>query len=274
MYPQVKSTWRASPPVLAREDCPLCHGAGWELLSIPGPLRVRRCPCGMLARIAKLKEEVRVPRRYEHCSLDNFHPQTHSQVRALAEARRFIGRYPHVSKGLFFAGPPGVGKTHLAVGIILELLQHFQEDILFADFRALAASLRSPTKFPVEQLSSLARLKTVSLLVLDNIDVTFPRAGNLRLVQEIIRARMRSRRLTVCTCNRLQGNELSMASPSGDVSFSAMRRSGILPESLVHLEDFVKVVPVSGGDYRKGSLWQASLLRLGSRASRDGRQEG
>ena len=84
-----KHTWRASPPLLAREERTVCNGMGWELLPISGFSRARRCPCSALSRMVNLKERARMPQRYEHCLLDSFLSGNSSQTRALIEARKF-----------------------------------------------------------------------------------------------------------------------------------------------------------------------------------------
>jgi DNA replication protein DnaC len=61
-------------------------------------------------------ESWRVPRRYSGCRLSNFDAYT----RDLETRLEFAKRVASERRSAFFFGPPGTGKTHLAVGIMAE----------------------------------------------------------------------------------------------------------------------------------------------------------
>ena len=117
------------------EVCPLCDGTGWKTVSSgSGPRegsladrRVARCDCQLRARAASLITAARIPRRYEHCELSSFttdFPGAHSSLSlAFLCAFKFAQEYdPRDGTGLLIIGKIGTGKTHLAVGIIKELV--------------------------------------------------------------------------------------------------------------------------------------------------------
>ena len=260
MLAQTKSTWRSYPPVPAREDCTICQGTGWELTPSSGSSRARRCPCVALTRAVKLKEQIRIPQRYEHCTLDSYQPQTLSQTHALAEAWRFAERFPQFERGLMFVGGHGVGKTHLSVGIALELVQRFQEDILFVDFQSLPGLRWSLGRSLAEGDPGAFRPRDVSLLILDNLGADSSSPNQYQAALQIIQARMRARKTTICTSAGLE--ELDAASnPRTRAAdriqarhYAEMRRMQAL------LFGRFKIARMTGEDYRKGEKSHLSLF--------------
>jgi DNA replication protein DnaC len=109
------------------EICPLCEGTGWKTASVDArrsvtERHVTRCDCQLRARAQSLLAAARIPRRYEHCELEDYDPHFEgahvSLEKALLDARNFVLHYPLEKTGLMFIGSAGLGKTHLAVGIL------------------------------------------------------------------------------------------------------------------------------------------------------------
>ena len=221
-----KTGWRVWPPVMAREGCASCHGTGWELLPGSGSARARRCACRTEAANARLNEHLGIPRRYESCTFDSFTPLNLSQVRAQAEASWFAEKFPDVDRGLFFVGKAGVGKTHLAVAVVRELLRKFHEDVIFADF---------PMLLPGASRVEWGRLRSVSLLVLDNFGLASPAPERLCAAAEVLRSRLDAGGLTILTGENLKARQLP-----GGLVFSLLRRT--------------KVLSMLGQDYRMLSV--------------------
>ena len=74
-------------------------------------------------------EQAKIPRRYEECTLENFEPKYDGADRSLqpragagARIREEGDPVETNGKGLLLVGPVGVGKTHIAVGILKELV--------------------------------------------------------------------------------------------------------------------------------------------------------
>jgi len=107
--------------------------------------RVTRCDCRLQARGRALLTGARIPKRYEHCELSNF--EFDGPHRLLANARmaacRFVEEYPVDNTGLLIIGSIGVGKTHLAVGIIKELIISKGIACLFYDYRELLKQIQN-----------------------------------------------------------------------------------------------------------------------------------
>ena len=103
--------------------CPICHDTYWKSIEVDGIERVACCECWREALVDRALADAGIPPGYRHCSLNNFeHRGTNSLMEALRAAAAFAERFPVVDKGLFFLGPPGVGKTHLAVAALREVI--------------------------------------------------------------------------------------------------------------------------------------------------------
>lgn len=122
--------------------CSFCFGSGMEV--VPGK-GARRCRCRAEDTRKKLLEAARIPRRYEGCSLSNYQPAANngSQLRAFNYAFRLARECPSADRGLLFMGTCGVGKTHLSVAILRELIEKKGVPCLFYEFGSLLKEIQN-----------------------------------------------------------------------------------------------------------------------------------
>ena len=161
--------------------CPRCDDTGWKPIQDDagtGVRRVVRCECWREQAGRDRLANANVPKRYKHCSLDNFRPYNDSLREAVAKARSFVEGYPAgtVDRGLLLLGHAGVGKTHLAVGVLNAIAQRSDFQSLFYDTRNLLTLIRSSYD-PVVRTSSTSILRPVMevpFLVLDDLRAERP----------------------------------------------------------------------------------------------------
>jgi DNA replication protein DnaC len=87
----------------------------------------------------------RIPPRYEHCTLGNFDPVSPLHRAALEKTLYFASRYPNLEAeglGLLFTGGNGVGKTHLAVAALRELVITKRVHGQFWDFQEIMREIK------------------------------------------------------------------------------------------------------------------------------------
>jgi len=190
------------------EVCEECFGTGTKLDPVKGAVP---CPCRRRDRSHKLIAAARIPRRYEKCAFANFISDPgSSQDHALCHAHKFANEYPAVDRGLLFMGPAGVGKTHLAVSILKDLIAKGFAG-LFYEFGSLLKEIQDSYN-PISKSSELKVLAPVyqaDVLVLDELGATVPTEWVRDTMYQIINKRYNDNKLTIFTTNYLdKGNEL------------------------------------------------------------------
>ncbi len=184
--------------------CTLCDGTGWRPADVGGVRRVARCECRRESLVAELLREARIPRRYQHCELANLIVYENEPLKkAVACARRFAEAFPVVDKGLFLIGPPGIGKSHLAVAVLRLVIRERGARGLFYDVRELLKVIRS-TYDPVVRTTETEILRPVmeaDLLVLDDLGAEKTSEWVGETLNLIVNTRYNERRLTIFTSN-------------------------------------------------------------------------
>ena len=233
--------------------CPKCQGTGWLLEDAGGSQVAKRCSCYSQRWRQSLLDQANIPRRYQSCTLDNFDIRNDSLKAALKICRQFVKNFPAQDVGLLFIGPCGVGKTHLAVAVIQELIKTKDAACIFYDFRDLIREIQS-TFTPDSTLSESDVLTPVfqsEVLVLDELGAKRTTAWVEETVFYIINHRYNHKKMTLFTTNYPDIDEDedkrdSFYKKGGD---SLIDRIGVRLRSRIY--EMCKVVEMTGDDYRK-----------------------
>lgn len=229
-----------------------------------GVRRVTRCECHAIEQTELLLKQARIPPRYEHCALENFDVRRSvgtgeanpSLAGAKIYAQRFVDEYP-TDFGLLFVGQTGVGKTHLAVAVLRELVLRKGVECLFYDFHDLLKAIRDSYN-PISQNSELSILQPVldaEVLLLDELAASNPSDWVKETLQHIINSRYNHKKVTLITTTLPFGagaGRRETRAPSGeiipDVEFS-LNQLGVTLRS--RLYEMCKLVEMISDDYRK-----------------------
>lgn len=209
-----------------------------------------RCDCWRARVGTNRLADANIPRRYQHCTLDNFNAYNESLERALEGARRTVARFTEArsrdaqGRGIFMEGLPGVGKTHLAVAILRQILQPGAARGLFYDTRELLRIIRSTYDASIRttELEVLRPVLTADVLVLDDLGAEKTSEWVDETMNLIVNTRYNERRMTVFTTNYLD-------IPDDTDPNALVFRIGHRMRSRLH--EMCEFVQMDGADYRE-----------------------
>jgi DNA replication protein DnaC len=283
---------------MARADCPVCQGSGWKVVerttegarplaaaesARPGasagePKMVWAVPCDCTAgdRTGRVLARARVPERYRHCDFENY--ETDNEIenisreqlaawnRSLAQAKlvvqRFAAEFPVGNEnGLLLMGPCGVGKTHLAVAALKEIILRGHSG-LFYDYRELLKEIQDSynAESQATEMGVLEPVLQAEILVLDDIGSSKPSLWALETVGHVLNTRYNEKRVTLLTTNFLDSDTAANGAASPPSPRVVGMRAPTIEDSLTErvgkrirsrLYEMCRTLEIFAPDYRK-----------------------
>jgi DNA replication protein DnaC len=196
-----------------RAICPSCGGRGWVVQLDGGAGTARPCFCRQYEVVPRLIAAAAVPDRYRDCRLGNFKVASgsadkHAQLmaaRAVTQryANEFLTPQGFTHSGLLFIGPPGVGKTHLAVGVLVEVIERYSVRGRFVELNSFFNQMQSTFGQASSESTQavLAPLMEAQLLVLDELGTQQPTPWIRDVLYLVINTRYTRRLPTLFTTN-------------------------------------------------------------------------
>ena len=184
------------------KDCPKCRDKKYNLSNHEGKLRAKLCSCflcrecdgegrtfcqddkGMafladcsfcfpLRKRLRLLNDSGIPGKFSNSTLEIYQPIGLQNKKACSRAKDFLEDFhttpkqPH--RGLLFMGGPGLGKTHLVVSILKQLILEEEVDGKFVDFFQLLSDIRHGYSHDQSEMSLIEPYLKSRVLVIDEL---------------------------------------------------------------------------------------------------------
>lgn len=284
---------------MARADCPICGGSGWKVVerategaqavvtretapsgaSAAAAKTVWAVPCDCTAsdRGERIFTRARIPERYRHCDFENYdtdlyeHGSAKTWNDSIKQAKLIVQRFADeyipptpetgFEQGLLLMGPCGVGKTHLAVAALKQIVSRGHAAV-FYDYRELLKEIQDSYNAESQstEMSVLEPVLKAQVLVLDDVGSSKPSAWALETVGHILNTRYNDRRVTLLTSNFLDAESPANTAASRTGHASALGRPTAMEDTLSErvgtrirsrLYEMCRTVEIVAPDYRK-----------------------
>jgi DNA replication protein DnaC len=219
-------------------DCPfgLCDGSGLRVDLETNTASPCRCRAQEISRRRARSLSAVIPRRYRSVSFDA-PPVTEIEPRIVAATRRFASRIDaqlDAGRGLWFMGPPGTGKTTLAMLVSKAALDSGRSVAIYSLPRLLN-EIRDTFTAGESHTRLLRKLATVDLLHIDDVGAEKSNDWVLEELYSIVNSRYEDERSIVITTNILDRDELERQ---------------ITPRTFSRLTEMCDQLPLTGEDHR------------------------
>lgn len=146
-----------------------------------------------------------IPERFHDRTLDAYVAETGGQKRALEFARSYANGFydpANAGKGALFIGLPGTGKTHLAIGIALQIMAEGRTAMFATVMRAIRTIKDTWRKgADTSEANAIQALVFPDLLILDEIGLQFGSDAEKLLLFDVLNERYERRRPTILLSN-------------------------------------------------------------------------
>lgn len=233
------------------ETCVLCGGSGWRQVPGSAAQQVVRCECFAKAQVRSLVGAAEIPARYGDCDFGSFKTDGGQALAAAKIAlQKWAAEYPLNRSGLLLIGPSGVGKTHLAVAALKEVIRkgiHAR----FCDYRELLKQIQNSYNPSVQatELDVLRPIFEAEVLLLDDLGAVKPSEWVWDTVSLVLNTRYNDNLATLITTNFIDGAASGVGPARASREETLGDRIGERMRS--RLFEMCRLVQVVGKDYRQ-----------------------
>ena len=170
-------------------DCAKCGNTGTITHQENGILYSKECDCMKIRRSMRRIRNSGMTDMLSRYTLDNF-TETEETKTIKDQAKKFIGD----SGWWYIAGRSGSGKTHICTAICSEIIKQGIE-VYYMSWRDESVNLKASVNDAEYYDKRMKKLKTVSVLYIDDFLKAGDSDADIRLAFEILNARYNDRKL-------------------------------------------------------------------------------
>ena len=214
----------------------LCDGSGFIYDLETNTARDCRCRAQRVSRAKARHLSAVIPRRYRDVSFDR-PPVTEIDpgiVRAVRGYAERIDEHLAAGRGLWLMGPPGTGKTTLAM-LVSKAASEAGQSVAVYSLPRLLNEIRDTHRAERSHVDLLDRLAAVDLLHIDDVGAERSTDWVLEELYSIVNARYEEQRSMLITTNIMDRDELC---------------EQITPRTVSRLTEMCDELPVLGHDHR------------------------
>lgn len=156
-------------------------------------------------RVSSCMKNSGIPERFIAKTLDAYEAKSDGQKRALGFALEYASTFDRVSdtgRSAIFCGKPGTGKTHLAIGIALHVINTGKPAVFETVQRLMRRIKESWRKDATEtETAVMEAMTSPALLIIDEIGVQFGSEFEKNAMFDILNERYEKRRPTLLLSN-------------------------------------------------------------------------
>ena len=226
---------RLPAPSVTDEELGLCQDCdGYGNIIENGVARA--CHCRIERELRERMAAARVPERYRDCSFKNYISPMGEQkkdLKNLVDIAQQMVQSPGL--GLYLHGEHGTGKTHLAIGVLRELIRHGREGVYYNVVDMLDQmrdSMRADAGPGGQQL--LGFHMQWDIVLLDDLGVQRASPWVVERLHAIINARYETGRTLIITSNK----KLEEATANLNRAITSRLREMCIPYEMLTRQDY------------------------------------
>ena len=222
----------------AGAPCPFgqCDGSGFQYDLETNTAYDCRCRAQRISRAKARNLSAVIPRRYRDVAFER-PPVTDIDPGIVRAVRDYIGRideHLEAGRGLWLMGPPGTGKTTLAM-LVSKAASEAGSSVAIYSLPRLLNEIRDTHRAERSHVELLDRLTAVDLLHIDDVGAQRSTDWVLEELYSIVNARYEDQRSMLITTNIMDRDELC---------------EQITPRTVSRLTEMCDELPLFGHDHR------------------------
>ena len=212
--------------------------------------------CSTLRKRLRLLNDSGIPGKFANSTLEIYKPIGLQNKKALSRTKDFLSDFhempqePH--RGLLFTGGPGLGKTHLVVSILKQLILEEGVDGKFVDFIQLLSDIRHGYSHDQSEMSLIEPYLKSKVLVVDELAKGRNNEWEQTILDQFISSRYNAAdKVTLFTTNYTD-QERALSDTNGRTT--SLQKQSLVEKvgdrifsRLTQMCDFIKM---EGDDYR------------------------